>query len=845
MQVRNNRVWEYEFPIPTSDYRAAMGAAQIGACADLTGVDGRFVGSLRRHPGFVHVPYYEEGMSSTRAANPIRIWNFAIQKGYSETMLRGFVVLDGADDVNKTIIVYAYDEESLSWSSHTIDLGEAYFNRGLLPDVASDGRFIHIAVPGDLGITLFHNGDNWVETTLGYWQEPDFVSRAEGGEFTTEFTREFGEGSYVCGLSSKFGQIYNHIEGKGYISWDVLVRLGDSRRGVWTAPSIATVYAPMETGYWFIGHRDISTNLLSYLKINLDEDEAAEFDTIEVYRTVANGSNLFREIYYTTSDKTGARTVLKDYYSSLSGGGTIYLWLALAPNAKDAGIINQDYPYLHGTMSDAVLLYQDQYDMATDNPGPPLYADAVFCAGGITFVAISGEAEGLASSFVRWSSTTEYSPGTFPYNNVYYLAKGADPIYRFIGKGNVIYGFSESAVYRFTITGGTVVGEQLTGNYGLLSYGAATNTPAGPVFLTKSGLVLILPTGELSLVSALDRVLNNDWLAVRDRVFLTYDQSMSALYVVLSPVRGDPRPGEAYLVWGGTNTVTRLTDHRWLAGCEGLSPTGDPPGVAAWFISDSGFIYRANDDSLKPLTMIGSTGLIQQHGEILVRTNEFTTEFTREFRVDSLGAGEFTREFTKEFGEIFINIIPFKYLGVEESPTEQLRDAYIYFISTEKSIPIRRKIVSFNDTSIILDSKVKIIDGARWSISPVVFKVVGWPLSGGITADLDLDATALERNTSSRFRRRTVIGVQVDISASGNFCFVGIHEWDRNIPSIQVPLPGNNAAHDVDRTVVHIPYSGTVLSPAISDYQPGSLIELHALAVVGTLGVMSKNTTKT
>jgi hypothetical protein len=169
-QFDNNAPWTYELTKPSANFMVHPLAVQADDLVEAVGLDGRFVGALRTHPGFgdetLHgIPRPETGVTTIESITNIVFAKYvSIQKGTSGDTFKGIVYLADNQNADGQAIYFACRDSSgasdlpngsdtdvvmledlADWTDFSIDqtLGAGQV------DFTSMGRYIYFSASGD------------------------------------------------------------------------------------------------------------------------------------------------------------------------------------------------------------------------------------------------------------------------------------------------------------------------------------------------------------------------------------------------------------------------------------------------------------------------------------------------------------------------------------------------------------------------------------------------------------------------------------------------------------------------------------------------------------------------
>jgi hypothetical protein len=702
--------WNYEFPTPTADFRGTRPMVARYFCANLVGTDGRFTGGLRRFPGFKSIT----SVTITDPGDPVSGFNddfgsgftvdqditffkyVEIQKGSSSNqVVQGFVVRYGYT----VIFRYTFDGGT-NWADYTIDS----YSAGEM-DVTYGSRFLYYVKDKYPGKTIWWDEDTDVltSTTFGHTGTPSLP---------------YGI-SYIVPRSDKSNLVFQ-IPASPSTAVGHLVgwRLTDTRRGIST-PLSWTTYA----------HTSASDYAIQ-MDLWVRGIEGEEYDTIEVYRSIQNGSNLYRSIYYCVPLEIGKPgSTLADIVGDnpfdiprnrtegfpirvVMGADTHY---EPEEGAYDLGASpweREGYCLLKDDIGEVVLAQLTAYDSDLDNAGIEPTGGRIFHTDGVTILTGSRTTTGPSVNTVRFSKLVPTQPEVFPGDNNFSVSRVTDRIEKFVMAGDYIYGITSGRIYRFTRIGDKVSRERTAHGWGLVNRNGASEISTDFAMLGTGALVVVNgATGKMETIGAVEGIFNLDeeWHGHMDNCFLVYDQSAGALFVV------NPDLEESLVIWGTTNTVSRLRDMRFLSGTSGVEIGGTIN--RAFFITPTGLILMPDTrDDEAPRTMAGILSA--------KTTNGVLTSTLSSYSMTDSGAAF----------------------------TTGLKDCYLYINHQDGSFH-KHLITDSTATSITTATLMTGAVNDVYSVAPVPFEVVGWPVRPNLDPELP----------NELFGRRSIesVGVQV------------------------------------------------------------------------------------
>ena len=658
--------WHYDFPLPLADYRTEPGSIPYGYSADIAGVDGRRVGVLERFPGFREVT----SISGIDPDGMTGSFNSGFSLGFRRPQTVNFFKYAEVQKGTTTTVL----------SGFVVRIGYTVVFHYYDPETSEwDSTTLTTTSVGDIDAT-FGGRFLWIVDSLSagttlWWD-------AETGEWQTATMGHLGDPSAITDTSASTtnGAIVAADISTATIYYRIAYRLRDSRR---------RVVSPIQTAT--ITDTTPGSNFCLHGRFTLSAEDVEAYDTIELFRGINMGALLYREVYYhvpteinregaTLADLLGDGSVTAPLGDS---GGTVSFVLGGTSSAAGGTTY-----YIRGELNDTLVAQQSEYyDADTDEAGDEIVASRIYYADGVNFLVGDDTTTDRYAGDIRYSRADEMSPEVFPSQNLYPMPRASDKVQRFLRAGDFIYAIARNRLFRLARTGAVVTGERISHGWGLLGRYACAEMGTDIALVGPSTLVMIAgATGAHTTVGIVERVLtsSDEWRGQGDNVFAVYDAKMSCLFVV------NPDTEDALCLWGTTNVATRLLDMNFVAGTSGPVPGVTGPDQA-FFITENGRIFRpdADWDNTKQ-TQLDADGTVN---------GTFTTATTGTTLTDA----------TASFAST-------------------LQDAYLY-IRPGTATEERVKITGNTGTTLTVASSVTVGVGDEYSVSPVPFEWVGWPLT--------------------------------------------------------------------------------------------------------------------
>jgi len=690
--------WHYNFPMAIADLRTEPSMLQPGFSQDIVGVDGRLTGGLTRFAGLrplvrltgIDASTTEASCDSSKfstaysRSKTINFFKYAeVRKGADSNVLyRGFVVRIGY-----TVTFQYYDPEAASWASTVID---SYSGGDI--DVTYGDRFLWYINNKSAGKTLFWENDDWTLRTLGHLGNLFPFSDVQTNE---------GTGLTIGTRTVSFGLLDASAITTDRIHYRIGIRFVDSQRNMASPLRIYELREDTPTSDFVIQG-----------KFRIQAEETTQYDTIEIYRTINNGSYLYREIYHhvpTAIQREGARL------SDLVGDGAAHGTHSVGLNFKAFGTsgdwiyfilgVNSDFShyemgnlfsgefYIRGTMDDEELVLQESYDVAVESAGSEPRGDRIYYMDGRMFLARASLLGLNTRGDVYFSPGDSVKPETFQDLSMFPIPRPSDRIECFVRAGDYLYGIANTRMFRFAVNGTSVATERIAHGWGLLNRNCVVEASGNLFVLGQNALFQVNgATGNGETIGVVERLLadSRTWADDLASLFLVYDSVSSCLYIV------NPVQEEAIALWGTTRTVTRLKDMNFVAATSGPHPV-DGGIDRAYFITANGLIVTpadlGSDISSDPQTQLGVTGTV--NGSIT-------------------GSSGIT--------------------NIQDSAASfdsDLQDCYVYILSGSEAG--NKYLISSNTgtaLTIVNTGTLNVAAGDRYAVSPIPMEWTGWPLAG-------------------------------------------------------------------------------------------------------------------
>lgn len=871
--------WVYTFPLPMSDMRTRRPLVAAGFCPELTGVDGRFTGSLRHMPGNRRIRFGNGGwflpneFAWARGFGPgfrpaLNFFKYAeIQKGNTRYILRGFVYRVGS-----LLRFSYYDTESASWELYTISVDST----GTI-DVDYGGKFLYVAEEGSFGTTTFIQGGVLVTYDFGM---PELILYQPGLPLygDTAFERD---DIYDFGILAPAARaVYNTLKDAWFYSWsfDVAIRFGDTRRGAWTnfwttsisgeAEMVAGVAGPEYDMYFRCAlslmlcadgvERTTDWPLMTAAWLAANQAFLEQCNVMEVYRTISHGGNYYRAIRLHASTNladgeatldgllstflpaVGTQDSLEvnfgqfghDELFGFDGGYSPGFWVAgPVPDTRLAsqtgfGVNNRR---ITDSANDQRVVFRPMADVANAHGATPK-GSCISYFGGAIVKTPDAQTDDATLGEAWWSNLSSFQPETFPGMNAYRPPRVSDSIQALVQAGDYVFGLSHSTVHRFGRVGTSMAVQRLHNAWGVLSRYAVAVIGNSIFVATPASLVIIdANTGSLSTIGAMERILQDptEWGNTKESIFLVHDSRLGALYLV------NTAKEEAVVIWGTTNTITRLDDMWFAFGSEGPHPVEGGADRAFLCTPDGAVVYPDAEWEDTAFTQMGiSEADVMLNGAVTLDVLATTT-----FNLMSvdwiLGKTAWSSGWSDGFGRVL-------------STPDKLSGCRLYVLSADGTIQSGRIVTHEDGTAMTLDTEVTLTKGDWVTISPIPFNVITWRLAAG-----EQDP----RTPRDPYRRRIARTLGVDFhyiagdypmpafgpDFDGAFArdsryvepLYGVYRGVEEAPAALTPRP--IWADDPSRNFAKVHVAGGVLCPSLRLLASNIDFELLSMVATGTL----------
>mgnify|MGYP003146156835 CR=1 FL=1 len=531
--MANRAYIPYTIPGPYLDKSRPPETVRVGTMSDLTGVDGRYQGCLRKFYGMKLVKDFSlTNVSFGRYA--------ATQKGTTADFFRGFVIKHGSNTSDQQIDFKYYDTSSSTWASHTIWATGNSITSTTVVDVATDGKFLYTFVESKVPQVTYYNGAAVVTLDAG----PGVFHEGTGGTkpVIPAYASEATSGGYLTG-----GGTYT-----------VAYRFYHSTRGIYSALSyIATVTLTSDA--------DEEAVLATMDLPNIDAGNFDHTDSGAGFGEIFDTVQFFRSINLDDTSAVGGVNLYLESDVSMPVEGS---WDALQ--------------FTVGGMADAILATQTLYDPWMDIMISVPQGGAVGIYEGAMFAADTPSV--LGGVRTRFSNPYHESMEYFTSEGRYRGSIDEGRPLRYLKAGESMYVIGYNAVTLVKKEGGIVRFWKLHNGRGASSRGAAHSVGNNIMMLTPMGFaVLDGQSGTMELLMALTRIVTEDWKSSLDTVQSCHDARMGVSFFL------NTTEDEIVCVWHGTQTASMLLGADFVDCTQGVHPVAGKY-TRAFLITDYGRI---------------------------------------------------------------------------------------------------------------------------------------------------------------------------------------------------------------------------------------------------------------
>lgn len=400
---------------------------------------------------------------------------------------------------------------------------------------------------------------------------------------------------------------------------------------------------------------------------------------------------------------------------------------------------------------------------------------------------------------LSWGSLSSFSPEQMAVQDSTPLGSSQDEVaLALITTGDYCFAVGDTSIFRIHRNGNLLAINEVQSLAGGVSRYAAVGVGTSLVYVSPNGLYMVDgASGQFQLVSAMDRIIQDDWKGTLSSIRMAYDNVLGCMIVMNT----DSSIREAQMLWSDTGFITGLKDipFKWLS--SGVDPVNVDNHRAYWH-NDSGKIFTVNSDRNSNSYDGGSEGAFTMCGGDPGKTWNGTV-------------GDNATDGVADPTTTTLDILGASYdascVGSE-----------IYFLSGDNQGEHRTISAQSGDGLTFASLDQACSRGDRVSIAPIYMEMIGWPLQiGGAGTD--------------PFQRKTVLGTGIsanliagDITLTDNvnlYCEMGVYR--RSDVSTMVNGPNKREiVSDQTQHFVRTHYTGTLLYPTWRCYCSNVDLEL-------------------
>lgn len=314
---------------------------------------------------------------------------------------------------------------------------------------------------------------------------------------------------------------------------------------------------------------------------------------------------------------------------------------------------------------------------------------------------------------LSWGSLKKYAPEECMAANATPLGDGQDEaIYSIVRVGDVAFAIGDTSIYRIHRNGVILAINEVQTLAGGVGRYAALGVGTALYYVTPTGLYVVDgATTEYQMHAAVDRVIQEEWRGTLASIRMAYDNRLSAIMLL------NDDTDEMILMWA-SGSVGFIKDAPWKFGTQGV----DPPTAGfnrSFWITAGGRIFTPNAerDSTMAQTMCGGplTSAILPYVYNDVVKQGFPNGCTLEPNVLRFVNMQAARGFKLYFTS-----------GVHKGTSVTIAGS----LDADDAVAEFALSIRWAET---LDPVPA--EGDSFTIAPIVFEVIGWPLAGGKSPD--------------------------------------------------------------------------------------------------------------
>ena len=197
------------------------------------------------------------------------------------------------------------------------------------------------------------------------------------------------------------------------------------------------------------------------------------------------------------------------------------------------------------------------------------------------------------NEILSWGSLRAFAPEQMAVQDSTPLGSSQDEVaLAMVTAGDYCFVVGDTNIFRIHRNGNLLAINELQSLAGGVSRFAAIGVGTSLVYVSPNGLYLVDgSSGDFQLVSAMDRIIQDDWKGKLSSIRMAYDNVLGCMIVMNT----DSTLKEAQLLWSDTGFLTGLKDipFKWLT--SGIDPVNADNHRAYW-ITNGGKIFIVNAD---------------------------------------------------------------------------------------------------------------------------------------------------------------------------------------------------------------------------------------------------------
>lgn len=192
---------------------------------------------------------------------------------------------------------------------------------------------------------------------------------------------------------------------------------------------------------------------------------------------------------------------------------------------------------------------------------------------------------------LSWGALDKFAPEQFRVVDSTPLGASLDEYaLSLIAAGDYAFVVGDTSIFRIHRAGNRIAINEIQTLAGGVSRFAAVGVGTTLFYVSPTGLFAVEgASGEFQLVSALDRIIQNDWRASLSSLHLVYDNNLGAVALLNTTEK------EMILLWNNTGAITGLRDIPFKFGTQGIDPVYQDHN-RSWWITDAGIVYTINSE---------------------------------------------------------------------------------------------------------------------------------------------------------------------------------------------------------------------------------------------------------